>query len=236
MIPRGNESNAAAAILRGLAQAARDEPISVVGPDQYLYTKSRARHQSCDDGRCVWQLAVEERWVAHDGSGRFAGQDGDDPAFSELVGPGELGGSLNEAVPPTDVDEHRDFVRERAGQAEQPLNYEMFVVIRDLLVETWSSPLLYSTPELRASLFEVASTLPGVEDLGPKTDDIGRPGVGVGFTKDGVRMELIFDPVTGAMLGHREYRLASDGAERMNRGGWGVFVEVGVVDSIRNRP
>lgn len=235
LVPRG-ETNAAAAALHGLAAAARQAPVITVGPDQYLYTKQIARHQNCADDGCVWRTSTRETWAAEDGSGRFAGKEGNAPAYSEVVGPGELGGSFNETTPPSDVDGLRAFIEERAAQAEQPLDYEMFVVVRDLLVQTWSSPTLYSTPELRASLFEVASTLQGVEDLGPTKDDIGRPGVGIGFTKDGWQVELIFDPDTGEILGGREHSAADAVQDGGRVAREAVFVTVGVVDSIQDRP
>ncbi len=42
--------------------------------------------------------------------------------------------------------------------------------------------------------------LPGIESLGSMTDELGRDGVGVGFTQYGVQDVLIFDPPTSAVL------------------------------------
>ena len=113
----------------------------------------------------------------------------------------------------------------------------MFVVVSDLLRETFSSPVLYSTPDLRASLFQVAASLPGVQDLGPMADQIGRMGVGIGYTHGEERSELIFDPETGEILGMREVRLVDGDEEpQVIEGSWGVYLEVGVVDSVRERP
>ena len=120
--------------------------------------------------------------------------------------------------------------------AEQPLDWEMWVIMTDLLGETFSSPILYSTPELRAALFDVAATLPGVEDLGAMTDAIGREGIGFGFTGGYERMELIFDPETATILEMRQIPVHDfpDGSS-MEGVAWTVFLDVGVVDSVRDR-
>jgi hypothetical protein len=237
LVPGGGQRTAAATTLLKLAAVAGAEPVVTVGPDQYLYSKTLGRRQNCQGNDCEWEQTVTELWTALDGSGRFAGQSPIDGSYSEIVGPGQMGGSLTEGIPPTDVDELREFIRERASQADQPLDYEMFVVVGDLLRETFSSPVLYSTPELRSSLFEVAATLPGVQDLGTTADEIGRPGVGVGYTQDDQRLELIFDPQTAAILGAREVRLIGPNEEpKTTQGGWAVYLEVGVVDSVHDRP
>ncbi len=64
----------------------------------------------------------------------------------------------------------------------------------------------FAPPKLRAALYRVASELPGVQLLGAVSDPIGRMGVGVAYTDQarGVRLELIFDPTTSALLGERD--------------------------------
>jgi hypothetical protein len=224
----GDQNSAAARTLTQLSVTAAAQPVVSIGAGQYLYSRFLARWQSCDGDSCVWQLNVREDWVAPDGSGRAAGRRGPD-AFSELKGPGELG--VDPKVP-TDADALRVYVEDRASHAGQPLHYEMFVVIADLLRESFSSPILYSSPGLRPSLFKVAATLPGVEDLGAVSDEKGRQGVGVGFTHDGTRLELIFDPDNSAILGEREVRIADEGTVP---GSWIVYLESGVVDSTNER-
>lgn len=158
----GGQHSAAARTLSQLSVTAATQPVVSVGAGQYLYSRIRARWQSCDGDGCVWEPNVHEDWVAPDGSGRSAGRRGT-IAFSELKRPGELG--VDPKVP-TDPEALRAYVEDRASRADQPLNYEMFVVIADLLRESYSSPVLYSSPGLRPSLFEVAASLPEVESLG----------------------------------------------------------------------
>ena len=72
-----------------------------------------------------------------------------------------------------------------------------FEDVGDLLSET------YASPQLRAALYQVAATLPGVELVGTVTDDQGRTGTAVAYASQGVRTELIFDPTTSALLEER---------------------------------
>jgi hypothetical protein len=55
-------------------------------------------------------------------------------------------------------------------------------------------------PQVMAALYRVLKLLPGIEDLGPMSDRIGRHGIGVGLMDTGTRYELIFNPATSAIL------------------------------------
>ena len=113
---------------------------------------------------------------------------------------------------PTTTPELRAKVRDLAGTAGDSVDQEMFVVIADLLRE---SP---APPKLRAALYEVAGTIPGVRLLGPMTDHAGRHGVAV--SRDG--QTLIFDPDDGRLL---EDRVASSvGTPEANAGPSGQIV------------
>jgi hypothetical protein len=231
LLPGGHEPSAAADTLRQLSEVAAKQPAVTVGPDQYVYSKIQARWETCEGNDCVLQDCVQELWIAPDGSGRMAGSRGSN-SYSEVVGPGELDAeSLTKA--PTDVDALRSFIRERASKADQPLDYEMFIVVGDLLRESFSSPVLYESPELRSALFEVASTLPGVELIGDSTDGIGRPGIAVGYTEGGIRHELVFDPDTSAILGDRDVSVRSG---ETVPGSWAAYVESRVVSSTNAHP
>jgi hypothetical protein len=60
-------------------------------------------------------------------------------------------------------------------------------------------------PKVSAAMYRVIAHLPGMRLIGPTRDPLGRPGVAVGlFFKDQPgRIELIFDPKTGVLLGER---------------------------------
>ena len=235
-VPGPGEHEANATTMAQLAGVVRSQPIILVEDGQYLYTETLGTRDNCVGNVCRLDRVRRQVWAATDGSGRMAGSSSVDGSWSELMRPGELGGSLQEALPPTDPDELRAFIEERASMAEQPLDWEMWVIMTDLLGETFSSPILYSTPELRAALFDVAATLPGVEDLGAMTDAIGREGIGFGFTGGYERMELIFDRETATILEMRQIPVHDfpDGSS-MEGVAWTVFLDVGVVDSVRDR-
>ncbi|HEX9374678.1 MAG TPA: CU044_5270 family protein [Actinomycetota bacterium] len=234
MLPGNHRTSAAAATLHRLAAVAARQPAVSVGPGQYVYSRYLARYETCrgDQGNeCIWEDVDRETWVAPDGSGRIRETRGS-TAWSEQFRPGELNADDLSKVP-TDRDALRAFIEERASKADQPLDYEMFVVVGDLLRESFSSTTAFESPELRSALFEVAASLPGVEYLGDTTDEVGRPGVGVGYTHRGVRYELIFDPATSVFLGERDVR--TDGGTTVP-GSWASYLESGIVDGTNERP
>ena len=96
---------------------------------------------------------------------------------------------------PTDPDALLQVIEDRTIVGGPPGDAETFTLIGDLLRET------YASPALRAALYEVAASLPGVELIGDVRDASGRPGVAVAYPHDGTRNELIFDPETAVMLG-----------------------------------
>ena len=57
-----------------------------------------------------------------------------------------------------------------------------------------------STAALRAALYRVIESLPGVQNLGPATDRLGRHGQAVGLVTSGTREVLIFDPASTVVL------------------------------------
>ena len=147
------------------------------------------------DGKAI----TRQVWIGHHSLGVLM-----DPGVASGAIP--LDWSDFEGVPwdelwslPTTTPELRAKVRELAGTAGNSVDQEMFVVIGDLLRE---SP---APPKLRAALYDVAGTIPGVRLLGPMTDHIGRPGVGV--SRDGET--LIFDTDDGRLL---EDRVAGNSA------------------------
>lgn len=81
-----------------------------------------------------------------------------------------------------------------AARNANPLGWEMLTIVADLLSES-AAP-----PQLRASLYQVAATIPGVQLVGTVRDPAGRRGIAVAAEGDGLPLELIFDPTTSALL------------------------------------
>ena len=67
-----------------------------------------------------------------------------------------------------------------------------------------------ATPDLRAAVFEVARTVPGVEVVDHTTDPLGRPAMALRFPYDGGTVaEYDFDPSTLQVMAISETRLPS---------------------------
>jgi hypothetical protein len=100
---------------------------------------------------------------------------------------------------------------------------QVFLLIGDLMAQG-DTP-----PDLRASLFESAARLEGIQEAGEVTDPLGR--VGIGLTIDGVslRTQLVFDPETADLLASELYPIRADGSigARMS---WAAYHPAKVVD------
>jgi len=98
-----------------------------------------------------------------------------------------------------------------------------------------------SPPALRAALYQVIESLPGVRDLGPVRDRLGRLGQGVGLVTGGSRSELIFDPGSTSVLEDEmvAVRPPQDGNNYRPAGTvlqYTLYVQQGVVNSARATP
>jgi hypothetical protein len=96
-------------------------------------------------------------------------------------------------------------IRAIAAQNSNPLGWEMLTIVGDTLAES-AAP-----PQLRASLYQVAATIPGIELVGTIRDRAGRAGIAVAANRRDLRLELIFDPATSALLAKQETLLHSVG-------------------------
>ena len=85
-------------------------------------------------------------------------------------------------------------------------------------------------PDLRAAIYQVAKTVPGVEVMDATTDPAGRAGVGLRFPYDGGQVvEYDFDPATLQLLAIRS------GVASGFDTGYSVY-ELGIVDSTDHAP
>jgi hypothetical protein len=231
--PGGAGSAEAARLLQRIAVVAADQPSQpppVIG--QYVYTETRDEQTLLYvPGRGLANFSFtdswsREAWIGPDGSGRIfstlrevrfpsaadraawvaAGSPelgGDETTIDESFGPGELH-FLDLATLTTDPQELLAVIEEREIVGGPPGDWETFAIVGDLLRET------YAPPALRAALYEVAANLPDVEYLGPVEDAVGRPGLAVASTHDGIRREMIFDPETAQLLGENDVLVDPD--------------------------
>ena len=184
--------------------------------------------------RGTWGALVRtkrEIWIGSNGSGRIR-QQSEPPVFlapgdrarwkeagapplawlssgetyDKKFGPGGLGPPLElDGFKPNELlrlannpDALRAAIQAAAEKTDNPLSYEMLTIVGDLLGET-AAP-----PQLRASLYQVAADIPGVELLGTVADRAGRQGIAVAASRDSTRCELIFDPKTSTLFAKEE--------------------------------
>jgi hypothetical protein len=81
--------------------------------------------------------------------------------------------------------------------------------------------------------------LPGVRNLGPATDRLGRPGIAVGLDTGGVRSELIFNQATTRALEYQQVAVSprQNGNNFDAPGtlfGYSVYVSTGVTNRERS--
>lgn len=189
-----------AAILRSAATTAARQPTGIIpGPGQFLYLRDiemkggGTRLQLCNT------LAGQE-WMAADRSGHQTGTylPGCGGNFKQSwpagrIKPGFIGWPMDllawEGLP-TNPQALARVIKQRYVV---PQFADMFTATAELLE-------LDAPPALRAALFKVLQTLPGVKNLGPATDPLGRHGIAVGVSSHGIRTELIFDKKTSRAL------------------------------------
>jgi hypothetical protein len=208
---------AATAALEDAATVAAQAPRPLEIGDGFVYTKTDALWAFSSAEWTYLRPLVREFWIAADGSGRIR-ESVEEPIFlsegerqtwlagnfdvsaiNEDFGPGEL--SSGYPPLPADVEELRDIVRELAeGSQRRPIELGMFVYIGDFLRD----PL--TPPDVRAGLFGVAATLPGIELLGPMRDEVGRAGIAVAMSDWFHQEIIIFDPESSALLEERTIR------------------------------
>jgi hypothetical protein len=252
--PGGAEPAAAAVLHRAALTAAKQPALPAPRLGQFVYTKSTRVNvgmRALGDGHeafSVTQPLTREAWIGLDGAGRLMETRGtasfptaaDEAAWKDAGSPDLGNGTTSDesfeagglwfvdlSGLPTDPDALLGVIEERRIVVGPPGDAETFMLIGDLLRET------YASPALRAALYEVAAGLPGVELVGNVRDASGRPGVAVAYGHDGTRSELTFDPETADMLG--EGTVVTDGGTMGLPVGTvlssAVYLASGVVDS-----
>ncbi len=212
-------SPAVAAVFERLARVASAQPsLGPLSPGHYLFVDSiQFQESDAPEVGCVTLVPEHRRiWIGADGSGRLLETLGR-PSYTSAAdrarcahvpaergtsdawfGPGCLtNGPANLLRLPTDPARLAQKLRARQIEGGPPGPAEDFVQIGDLLRET-DAP-----PALRAALYRVAETIPGVQVLGAVRDARGRPGLGIVDVRGNVRDELIVDPHTGVLLAER---------------------------------
>jgi hypothetical protein len=168
------------------------------GPGQFLYVQDieqKGLGTSTPAG-CNGK-SITQAWMARDASGRevITYPDGGCKPVRVTYPKGKFpwwfGNYAASGLPARPVDIERAIVRHlEGGHARASAT---FVYASEFLDAG-------TRPALRSALYRMIERLPGIEDLGPATDGLGRHGIAVGLITQGARSELIFDPVTSAAL------------------------------------
>jgi len=195
--PARHDGTAAAVLGQAALTAARQPAATVPGPGQYVYVET-VEGERDGAGICAQTVRV---WAAPDGSGRE-------------VASAPTGASCDGGIPSQTFRKGQEIVETMyPGAADlptDPARLEQFIVrhfeggAREDVAATFHFAGTFlqagAPPHVRAALFRLIQSIPGIEWLGQMTDRLGRHGIGVGFTQYGVRDVLIFDPATTAVL------------------------------------
>jgi hypothetical protein len=249
--PDRPDTTAAAVLSHAALTAARQPAGAVAGPGQYVYVEAIEGQRASTTvggpgGTTIASLCAQtvQDWAARDGSGR---QVISAPAAS-------CGGYIPSQTFPKGQLIDGEIYPGAVGLPVDPGALQQFIV-RHFEGGAASAGATFqfagtflqsgAPPEVRAALYRMIESLPGVESLGPMTDKLGRHGVGVGFTQYGVRDVLIFDPATSAVL-EREGIVADPSEVKMPPGSarfsvgavinYTVYEASGVVNSITAVP
>ena len=224
-------SPAAAAVLRRAADAALASPPRHLKPGQVWYTANEGTYRDTGEGRhgLAWALvsSVSQLWV---GPERLLSRTrivkvvpavGSRPWQRRAIASFFPVGTRSGISTARSIDVPLSY-RQMLGapgstaalarwvlHAESPRGFTpkpqyraqiMFTNIHDILIESMVPA------RLRAGLYRVAATIPGVHMLGQTHDTLGRTALAVGFRdhSSGYEDELLFDPVSYALLDYRE--------------------------------
>jgi hypothetical protein len=245
IVAPGRPDPAAAALLHRFERIAQNaDPEPSPGPGQYVYSQTRLMQSQMFISaggayRFVYSIpATEQRWLGVDASGRVITTTGDHPEFAtnedratyeaylaaggkapgdwgtsytDVYAPGELGFRDTSDLP-ADPAELGRLIEDRQIVGGPDGDWESFVLATDLLRDS------YARPELRAALYAYMSGLSGIEVAGTVKDGIGRTGVALVSTHDGIRNEVVFDRKSGAILEERSVVLEPNGEVSGNVG------------------
>jgi hypothetical protein len=203
-------------VLDNAAQSAARQAAQLPEPGQYFYIK-QIDAKGGGPGSTACAKIIYQFWIARDGSGieRGTSPGCDIPQFtfrmrlSRKAGLG-MGYFDWQGLPAQPAALKRAIARRLHDPASSAA---------DMFLDAGMMLNADAPPQVRASLFRMMETLPGITDLGHMTDPLGRPGIGIGLvqhsgkprrvTGDGITtlvpdtrisLMMIISPQTGAVL------------------------------------
>jgi hypothetical protein len=245
--PLGFAPAAAVLLAQAAAAAARQPAGPAPGPGQYLYTEILLHGVPSPAASIPAGSATARVWLARNGTGRAVIRTCD-PRCDLSVLPilGTRGGPLDFAVFGFPLVNPQDAARLPADPA----------ALRSLISGYWQREIptyrgvlgtadlaggflaIVARPAVRAGLYRMIERLPGIQNLGPMTDPLGRHGVGVAVTQDGIRVEIVYNPATSAVLEERSVAVPAGSGRAADSGrltgtvvSYVVFAVTGLVGS-----
>lgn len=241
----------------GTALAGSQDTQPTEAAAEYYYVQSEGAFLATlalSDAEHFTALVPQTRqfWLGTDGSGRIQQQAGEPLFFSEeersaweAAGAPQMGSSMDESFAPgsmslppayanlsSDIAALTQQVQQIAEATDNPLPWQMFTVVSDLLRE---QP---RTLEVRQALYQVGSQIEGVEIAEQVEDHQGRPALALSYTgsmnETTTRRTLFFDPQTYALLGEEQILLEPSpwiAAQPGETIGWVSYMTMGTVDS-----
>ncbi|HVD86005.1 MAG TPA: CU044_5270 family protein [Solirubrobacterales bacterium] len=205
-------------------------------------TVTERAHWAGPGDRAAWEAAGRPPFMSHGWGG--SSQQSDLPQRGTEVPPSASAlAATMERVSlsqlPTDPNQLAELLQR---EAEKEANgYSIAVRTLDLAAVLLNDP--QASPELRAALYRAEGLIPGVEYLGPVSDELGRRGVAVGAESSNsgapTLYSLIFDPSTSQVLATQQLvreapsALPEDDFPRVEST---LFIESGGVDELGERP
>ncbi|MFF0520136.1 CU044_5270 family protein [Actinomadura nitritigenes] len=224
---------AVGALLDQAADRAGTDPVP--RPDQFVYQDTIELRRVMNTGR--WYKDRNQSWISVDGSrtGLVRLKNWIRPRPDEGVPPD--GDSVLKPcgqVPPIerpylgDVPADPDaLLRLLATSGDGTRAERQWEAVIDLIDRP-------APPAVRAALFRAIARISGVRLASDSVDAVGRHGVAVTRTRDGVREELVFDPVTHRYLGTRN--VVTRSSDQLGKRGSTLFasavVRTEIVDKV----
>ena len=240
------QASALAVLEKTANTAARQTAAPLPRPGQYLYLKDIEFKSAAGAGATGWaqecSTVVGQEWMAGDGSGRQLGRYTSSyrgcRGFRQTWPKGGVTTSDNPLDWPKDLLGWESLPASPAAIDRAIVRHFEHGHARDTATFAYAAAFLQENapPAIRAALYRAIELLPGVRNLGPMTDLLGRHGIGVGLVYGGTRQELIFNPVTSRAL---EAEIVAVGPKQAGNDyqragtvlGYTVYVTAGLVNS-----
>ena len=240
------QASALAVLEKTANTAARQTAAPIPRPGQYLYLKDIEFKSAAGAGATGWargcSTVVGQEWMAGDGSGRQLGRYTSSyrgcRGFRQTWPKGGVTTSDNPLDWPKNLLGWESLPGSPAAIDRAIVRHFEHGHARDTATFAYAAAFLQENapPAIRAALYRAIELLPGVRNLGPMTDLLGRHGIGVGLVYGGTRQELIFNPVTSRAL---EAEIVAVGPKQAGNNyqragtvlGYTVYVTAGLVNS-----